>query len=53
MATGGIGICPLGFEQFDQGASEKLTWPCPRWFEGSYETNENTQNEIQTYPKWS
>jgi hypothetical protein len=46
-------ICPLGFEQFNQGVGEKLAQLHPRWFEGSYETNKGTWNETQTIPKYN
>jgi hypothetical protein len=46
-------IHPSGFEQFDQGVSEKPTCLCLGWFEGSFETNKGTRNNIQVTPKWS
>ncbi len=46
-------IRPSNFEQFGQGVSEKPIEPHPRCFKGSYETNENTQNDTQTTPKWN
>jgi hypothetical protein len=56
MATRGkrtMLIRSLGLEQFDHGVSVKPTSPPPKWFERSYETNEGTQNETQTTPKWN
>jgi hypothetical protein len=44
-------IRPLGFEQFGHGVNKKHAWPCPRWLEGSYETNESMRNEILKYPQ--
>ncbi len=46
-------ICPLGLEQFDQKVSGKLAYPHLGWLEGSYGTNEGTQNKIQTTSKWN
>jgi len=56
MATrekGTMLIHPLDFEQFDQGVNKKLAWPCLEWLEGSYETSEGMQYELQTTPKWN
>jgi hypothetical protein len=46
-------IHPSNFEQFDQRVSEKPTKSHPKRLKGSYETNKNTQNNIQTTPKWN
>ncbi len=44
-------IRPLDLEQFGQGVGKKPTLLHFGWFKGSYETNEGTQNKLQTTPK--
>jgi hypothetical protein len=54
VAIGGKGtmlIHPSNLRQFGQGVNEKPTSLSSKLFEGFYETNEGTQNKLQTTPK--
>jgi hypothetical protein len=43
-------IRPSDLEQFGQRVGKKPIWPRFGWFKGFYETNESTQNKLQTTP---